>query len=59
MVEQHRAGAPIGLQADCVVELGPSACYDGERIAFEGTPAELVAARCTPMGEHPVAYVEG
>ena len=30
---------------------------DGSRIVFEGTPAELVAARSTLTGEHLAAYV--
>jgi hypothetical protein len=35
----------------------PGAGYDGGRIVFEGTPADLVAARSTLTGEHLAAYV--
>jgi excinuclease UvrABC ATPase subunit len=31
--------------------------HDGGRIVFEGTPADLVAARSTVTGEHLAAYV--
>ena len=31
--------------------------HDGGRVVFEGTPAELVAARSTLTGEHLAAYV--
>ena len=43
--------------ADHVVDLGPGAGHDGGRIVFEGTPADLVAARSTLTGEHLAAYV--
>jgi excinuclease UvrABC ATPase subunit len=43
--------------ADHVVDLGPVAGHDGGRIVFEGTPADLVAARSTLTGEHLAAYV--
>jgi hypothetical protein len=33
--------------------------HEGGRIVFEGTPAELVAARSTLTGEHLAAYVGG
>jgi excinuclease UvrABC ATPase subunit len=39
------------------VDLGPGAGHDGGRIVFEGTPADLVAARSTLTGEHLAAYV--
>ena len=35
----------------------PGAGHDGGRIVFEGTPADLVAARSTLTGEHLAAYV--
>ena len=38
-------------------DLGPGAGHDGGRIVFEGTPAELVAARSTLTGQHLAAYV--
>ena len=31
--------------ADWIIDLGPGAGHDGGRIVFEGTPADLVAAR--------------
>jgi excinuclease UvrABC ATPase subunit len=33
-----------------------AAGHDGGRIVFEGTPADLVAARSTLTGEHLAAY---
>jgi excinuclease UvrABC ATPase subunit len=42
---------------DHVVDLGPGAGHDGGRIVFEGTPADLVAARSTLTGEHLAACV--
>jgi excinuclease UvrABC ATPase subunit len=41
--------------ADWIIDLG----HDGGRIVFEGTPADLVAARSTVTGEHLAAYVQG
>jgi excinuclease UvrABC ATPase subunit len=41
--------------ADWIIDLGPG--HDGGRIVFEGTPADLVAARSTLTGEHLAAYV--
>ena len=38
--------------ADWIIDLGPGAGHDGGRIVFEGTPADLVAARSTLTGEH-------
>ena len=43
--------------ADWIIDLGPGAGRDGGRIVFEGTPADLVAARSTLTGEHLAAYV--
>jgi len=42
--------------ADRIIALGPGAGHDGGRIVFEGTPADLVAARSTFTGEHLVAF---
>ena len=39
--------------------LDRGAGHDGGRIVFEGTPADLVAARSTLTGEHLAAYVGG
>jgi excinuclease UvrABC ATPase subunit len=43
--------------ADWIIDLGPGAGHDGGRIVFEGTPADLVAARSTLTGEHLAAFV--
>jgi excinuclease UvrABC ATPase subunit len=43
--------------ADWIIDLGPGAGHDGGRIVYEGTPADLVAARSTLTGEHLAAYV--
>jgi excinuclease UvrABC ATPase subunit len=54
VVEHHLA---VMAHADWIVDLGPGAGHDGGRIVFEGTPADLVAARSTLTGEHLAAYV--
>ena len=54
VVEHHQA---VMAHADWIIDLGPGAGHDGGRIVFEGTPAELVAARSTVTGEHLAAYV--
>ncbi len=56
VVEHHQA---LMAHADWIIDLGPGAGHDGGRIVFEGTPAELVAARSTLTGEHLAAYVGG
>jgi excinuclease UvrABC ATPase subunit len=43
-------------QADWVIDLGPGAGHEGGRVVFQGTPADLAAARPTLTGEHFVAY---
>jgi excinuclease UvrABC ATPase subunit len=48
---------PAMPHADRLIDLGPGAGHDGGRIVFEGTPADLVAARSTLTGEHLAAYV--
>jgi hypothetical protein len=45
--------------ADWIIDLGPGAGHDGGQIVFEGTPAELIAARQTVTAEHLAAYVDG
>jgi excinuclease UvrABC ATPase subunit len=45
--------------ADWIIDLGPGAGHDGGRNEFEGTPADLVAAKSTPTGEHLATYVGG
>jgi excinuclease UvrABC ATPase subunit len=54
VIEHHQA---VMAHADWIIDLGPGAGHDGGRIVFEGTPADLVAARSTPTGEHLAAYV--
>ncbi|MEU1422512.1 excinuclease ABC subunit UvrA [Kitasatospora sp. NPDC005751] len=54
VVEHHQA---VMAHADWIIDLGPGAGHNGGRIVFEGTPAELVAARSTLTGEHLAAYV--
>jgi excinuclease UvrABC ATPase subunit len=56
VVEHHQA---VMAHADWIVDLGPGAGHDGGRVVFEGTPADLVAARSTLTGEHLAAYVTG
>jgi excinuclease UvrABC ATPase subunit len=43
--------------ADWIIDLGPGAGHDGGRIVFEGTPADLAAARSTLTGQHLADYV--
>jgi excinuclease UvrABC ATPase subunit len=54
VIEHHQA---VMAHADWIVDLGPGAGHEGGRIVFEGTPADLVAARSTLTGEHLAAYV--
>jgi excinuclease UvrABC ATPase subunit len=54
VIEHNQA---VMAHADWIVDLGPGAGHDGGRIVFEGTPADLVAARSTLTGEHLAAYV--
>jgi len=54
VIEHHQA---VMAHADWIIDLGPGAGHDGGRIVFEGSPADLVAARSTLTGEHLAAYV--
>jgi excinuclease ABC A subunit len=54
VIAHHQA---LMAHADWIIDLGPGAGHDGGRIVFEGTPADLVAARSTLTGEHLAAYV--
>lgn len=54
VIEHHQA---VMAHADWIIDLGPGAGHDGGRVVFEGTPADLVAARPTLTGEHLAAYV--
>ncbi|MEU6969312.1 excinuclease ABC subunit UvrA [Kitasatospora aureofaciens] len=56
VIEHHLA---VMAHADWIIDLGPGAGHDGGRVVFEGTPAELVAARSTLTGEHLADYVTG
>jgi excinuclease ABC A subunit len=55
VIEHHQA---VMAHADWIIDLGPGAGHEGGRIVFEGTPADLVAARSTLTGEHLAAYVD-
>jgi len=54
VIEHHQA---VMAHADWIIDLGPGAGHDGGRVVFEGTPADLVAARSTLTGEHLALYV--
>ena len=54
VIAHHQA---VMAHADWIIDLGPGAGHDGGRIVFEGTPADVVAARSTLTGEHLAAYV--
>jgi len=56
VIEHHQA---VMAHADWIIDLGPGAGHDGGRVVFEGTPADLVAARSTLTGEHLADYVAG
>ncbi|WP_030143218.1 ATP-binding cassette domain-containing protein [Mycetocola saprophilus] len=54
VIEHHQA---VMAHADWIIDVGPGAGHDGGSIVFEGTPADLVAARSTLTGEHLATYV--
>jgi excinuclease UvrABC ATPase subunit len=54
VIEHHQA---VMAHADWIIDLGPGAGHDGGRLVFEGTPADLVAAKSTLTGQHLAAYV--
>jgi excinuclease UvrABC ATPase subunit len=54
VIEHHQA---VMAHADWIIDLGPGAGHDGGRIVFEGTPADLAAARSKLTGEHLAAFV--
>ncbi|WP_248763046.1 excinuclease ABC subunit UvrA [Pseudarthrobacter sp. SSS035] len=56
VIEHHQA---VMAHADWIIDLGPGAGHDGGKVVFEGTPAELVAAKSTLTGKHLAAYVAG
>jgi excinuclease UvrABC ATPase subunit len=54
VIEHHQA---VMAHADWIIDLGPGAGHDGGTIVFEGTPADLVAARSTLTAQHLTDYV--
>jgi excinuclease UvrABC ATPase subunit len=54
VIEHHQA---VMAHADWIIDLGPGAGHEGGQIVFQGTPADLVAARSTLTGEYLAAYV--
>ncbi|GAA1799096.1 excinuclease ABC subunit UvrA [Luedemannella flava] len=54
VIEHHQA---VMAHADWIIDLGPGAGHDGGKVVFQGTPADLVAARSTLTGEHLADYV--
>ncbi|GAB4052125.1 ATP-binding cassette domain-containing protein [Catellatospora paridis] len=54
VIEHHQA---VMAHADWIIDLGPGAGHDGGLVVFEGTPADLVAARSTLTGQHLATYV--
>jgi excinuclease UvrABC ATPase subunit len=54
VIEHNQA---VMAHADWIIDLGPGAGHDGGQVVFEGTPADLVAARSTLTGEHLAQYV--
>jgi excinuclease UvrABC ATPase subunit len=54
VIEHHLA---VMASADWIIDLGPGAGHDGGTVVFEGTPADLVAARSTLTGQHLAEYV--
>ncbi len=54
VIEHHRA---VMAHADWIIDMGPGAGHEGGRVIFEGTPADLVAARSTLTGMHLSEYV--
>jgi excinuclease UvrABC ATPase subunit len=56
VIEHHQA---VMAHADWLIDLGPGAGHEGGTVVFEGTPAQLVAARATLTGKHLADYVGG
>ncbi len=54
VIEHHQA---VMAHADWIIDLGPGAGHDGGQVVFQGSPAELVAARATLTGQHLANYV--
>lgn len=47
VIEHHQA---VMAHADWIIDIGPGAGHDGGRVVFEGSPADLVAAKSTVTG---------
>ncbi|NNC15784.1 excinuclease ABC subunit UvrA [Corallococcus exiguus] len=56
VIEHNQA---VMAHADWIIDLGPGAGHEGGRIVFEGTPADLVAAKSTLTGKHLAEFVSG
>jgi excinuclease UvrABC ATPase subunit len=54
VIEHHQA---VMAHADWIIDIGPGAGHDGGQVVFEGTPADLVAAKATTTGQHLAQYV--
>ncbi|MFL6090541.1 MAG: ATP-binding cassette domain-containing protein [Aeromicrobium sp.] len=54
VIEHHQA---VMAHGDWIIDLGPGAGHDGGSVVFEGTPAELIAAKSTLTGQHLAEYV--
>jgi excinuclease UvrABC ATPase subunit len=54
VIEHHQA---VMAHADWLIDLGPGPGHEGGHVVFEGTPADVVAARSTLTGEHLATYV--
>ena len=55
VIEHHQT---VMSRADWIIDLGPGAGNEGGRVVFEGTPADLVAAKSTLTGKHLAGFVE-
>jgi excinuclease UvrABC ATPase subunit len=53
VIEHHQA---VMAHADWIIDLGPGAGHDGGLIVFQGTPADLVAAKSTVTAGHLASY---
>ncbi len=54
VIEHHQA---VMAHADWIIDLGPGAGHEGGQVVFQGTPADLIAAKSTLTGTHLAAYV--
>jgi len=54
VIEHHQS---VMAHADWIIDLGPGAGHEGGKVVFEGTPAQLVAAKSTLTGRHLADFV--